>query len=132
MVDYVRLAATAVRLVTKNGTLVEFQRLDGAAPDPDQPWNGPATTPVAQTATTMAIFVHPSAADQFGIRIDVADLTARFSELVIAVPINPADNPALDTFQLVRRVGQSTRKISVIQKLRPAEITLLYYFGIAR
>ncbi len=43
MVDYVRLAATAERLISKNGGPVTIRKLARADEDPDKPWRGPGT-----------------------------------------------------------------------------------------
>jgi hypothetical protein len=62
MADYVRLAATAKRLVESNGRPVSFVRLQDAPADPDKPWRGAADprTPPAATVAGAAVAVPPS------------------------------------------------------------------------
>lgn len=42
MVNYVKIAATAKRLIEANGRTVSLVRLDRDPADPDMPWRGPA------------------------------------------------------------------------------------------
>lgn len=128
MVDYVRLAATAKRLIDKNGTDIVFEQLNGTT-TPDKPWTGPGDPVVKQSVTLRGLFVSP--ATMLGLKAIDEDLLKRYEQFIITAPASPA-TPDLTLFHRARRVGASDYSIGWAEQLRPADVVLLYYLGVNR
>jgi hypothetical protein len=128
MVDSVRLAATARRLIDKNGRAAEFLEYQGS--DSSEPWNpGGGGNIVKSTTPLKAVFVSPST--MLGLKAIDEELLKRFEQFVIAAPEDGAAYNLTD-YHAVRDSGGETYSIGWVEKLRPAELTLLYYFGVKR
>lgn len=131
--DYNRLAATAARLIQKNGALTLFHKLETIPSDLAKPWRGSTDVPPT-TVTIPAVFVHPvSEGMRLGISGDVNDLAARFSGFVITAPPTPNYTQDLSKFNLVQRsVNEGKSAIEFVEVLKPASVVLLYIYGIKR
>lgn len=131
IIDYAELAVTAKTLVEGTGRPVTFVQLDTTAADPARPHRG-AATPRGAGATEVegdAVAVPPSSATQLGISTLDEDFLKRAEQILIAIP--DAGSPELDNFDEV--IDGSVRwKINAIQKLRPADVTLLYFMSVRR
>ena len=133
MVNYVRLEATATRLINRNGRDITFQGFDRAPDDPLRPWRGPASSAPASTFATRGAFVPPNTVRQFrltalGEGTDFDDLV-RFSEQVIIVTYNGNRTVDLRAFdQVLDRT--TTWGIVGLQVLRPADIQMIAYVGV--
>lgn len=125
--DYVKLAATVVRLIAKNGRTVTLHKLSGAANDPAKPWKGPGT-PTLQGAgvEVKGVFV-PATGDALGREFISEELLARASEVLLVAP-NATDlepfNVLLDN--LIRW------RVEWCYTLKPADTVMLYAFGVCR
>lgn len=132
MVDYVRLASTAERLVKKNGRVATIARLSDAPPDPTYPWEGSdlSPQPLAEQHDLPAVFVPPSSATQLGMDAVPAELLARFEQVAIVAP-GPSFSVDLKGFQVVVDGGMRWR-VEWVSQLRPATQIMVYFFGVRR
>lgn len=130
MPDYTRLAATAQRLIQKNGRSIVFVKLDEASADPTQPWNGPDTSET--TLALNGVFVPPNTVRQFGISAlgegtEFRDLVT-FSEQIIITA--QGDNDLREYTKVIDR--DDRWGIIGLQVLRPGDINLLAFVGVRR
>jgi len=126
MVDYVKLAATALRLVEKNGRTVQFVKLDTTPlADSTKPWRGtsnPRTTPDA-TLDLKAVVVGPTS---LGFKTTVSDFLKKSEQIMIVATTQ-------DLSQYNEIVDNSRRwKIDGFEKLAPAGTTILYFVGVSQ
>ena len=129
MVDYVKLAATAERLIRLNGREVTFFRLSQTPTDPDKPWKG--NTPRPDYIVLPAVFVPPNTVRQFGLTslgqgTEFVDLIT-FSEQIAIV--FPEENDLREYTTLHDVVDYN---ILGIQVLRPGPINMLAFVGVRR
>lgn len=123
--DYVKLAATAQRLIAKTGRTVTLQRLSSEPGDPDKPWKGPGQPEVVQEKELKATFVPPSAG--LGRNLVDEELLKRSDQVALVAP----SDINLEVFNLILDSGVKWR-IEWMQTLMPAEQVLLYVFGVKR
>ena len=129
MVDAVKLAATVLRLLNKNGRSVTFIQHNTTLETPAEPWDGPAdprATP-ASTLVLSAVFAHPRFVDRLGLTIEVDDLIRRSDQIMIV----SQGNNDLSVFQEVLD-GAVYWKITGTEILRPGSTTLLGFVGVKR
>lgn len=130
MPDYVKLAATAERLIRNNGRSITFVKLDETAADPSEPWNGPASNET--TLALNGVFVPPNTVRQFGLSAlgegtEFRDLVT-FSEQVIITA--QGEN---DLREYTKVIDRSDRwGIIGLQVLRPGDTTLIAFVGVRR
>lgn len=131
MVDYVRLQATAQRLIEKNGRQIQFVRLNENASNTNRPWKGPPTGGET-TLDLRGVFVPPNTVRQFGLTAlgegtEVDDLVTMSEQIIITAQ---GDN---DLRIYTEVVDRSERwGIIGLQVLRPADVTLLAFVGVRR
>lgn len=130
MVNYVKLADTANRLITKNGRDAVFETTDKTPSDPAQPWKG---SNVAPTPTTFkVVMVPPNTVRQFGLTAlgqgtEYKDLI-KFSEQILI--LFPGTND-MRSYAHVQDGGVRWTVIGV-QLLQPADTQLLAFVGVRR
>lgn len=129
MVDYVKLAATAERLIRLNGRLVSFVRKTEVPLDPLKPWKG--NTAGETLLTVSAVFVPPNTVRQFGITslgqgTEFIDLIT-FSEQIAIIYQADADLREYTTL----RDGVDYNILG-IQVLKPGPINMLAFIGVRR
>lgn len=131
MVDFTALATTAKTLVDANGRDVTFLKFDRAAADANKPWRGPSDARGDADASVdlKAAFVEPSGAVRLGITSEHGALFRRAQQIMIVPAASTAED--LTTFQEVVD-GGSNWKITDIETLKPADVTLLYFVGVRR
>jgi len=128
--DYTKLAATAARLIKNNGRSITFVKLDEAAADPSEPWNGPASNET--TLALNGVFVPPNTVRQFGLSAlgegtEFKDLVT-FSEQIIITA--QGEN---DLREYTKVIDRSDRwGIIGLQVLRPGDTTLIAFVGVRR
>lgn len=131
MVDYVRLAQTANRLITANGRSIQMVRKNEVSADPTRPWTGPP----AGGETTLdlsGVFVPPNTVRQFGLTAlgrgtDFMDLVAMSEQIIITYP-GPND---LRVYTEV--VDEGVRwGIIGLQELKPGTVEMLAFIGVKR
>lgn len=130
MVDYVKLAATAKRLVAANGRLITFVKNSEVAVDPDKPWG--EQTNAETLFTTASVFVPPNTVRQFGLTAlgqgtEYTDLITFSDYIGIFFP----ETQDCRDFTHVRDGGEEFGIIG-LQILKPADIQLLGFVGIRR
>lgn len=128
MADYVKLAATATRLIKANGRLITLQKLSATPADATKPWNGPAAPTVAVQVTNVgAVFVPPGGS---GLGRSVVDdeLIKRCDQIALVAPVEEG----LETMSRILDTDGQTWKIEWVQVLKPAAKTLLYVIGVKR
>lgn len=130
MVDYVKLAATATRMIKKTGRDVDIIKLNRTDSDSSKPWRGntaPRTSP-EQTVTVKATFVQPDSTTQLGLSTVRADgLLKRSDQIMIVAPttVNLEDfDEVLD--------GGTRWGIVGVEVLQPGIVRLLYFIGVKR
>lgn len=128
MVDYVKLAATALRLVTKNGKTVTVTKLNTTASDADKPWRGAADPrgPAAATESVKAVEVAPAS---LGKLISKGDIPANVETAFMIAP--ELTTAVLDDFDELTSDG-TIYSIEKIIKIKPADVVMLYIIMVAR
>lgn len=130
MVDFNRSAATAKRLVDKNGRDVTLVELDFDADNTSKPWRPqekPRDTP-ASTASYRASFVPLAATDRLGFRRITEDMIKRSDATCL---IGTSDN--LEKYQeLIDSRDGRRYKIMISDQLDPASPNVLWYLLLSR
>lgn len=130
--DYAKLLATAKRLLQKNGKQITLSMLDDAAGATGKPWlavANPRDPNVVDSIQVYAVNVPLSAGASLGIKADaIFELSKNIKSFYIAEPgTDTPDN--FDQYQLLTD-GSQELKIEFVEKLKPADTTLLYYIGV--
>lgn len=130
MVDYVRVAATAKRLIDANGRQISLIRPSTVPLDPLKPWKG--SVPGDEQLVINGVFVPPNTVRQFGISslgegTEFIDLI-QFSEQIAIVHQGQVD---VRDYTTLRDNGVNWNILG-IQVLRPAETYLLAFIGVRR
>lgn len=135
MPNYTALATTARRLVAAAGRTVALQIVSTTSDDAAKPWDGPAdptATPSASITGCSAAFVPIAGASSLGIKTEYEDLLRKCSQ--VAILTLPASPGAMDPLKATHLLDSDSShwRVLFIQELRPAEIALCYYVGVAR
>ena len=123
MANFTRLAATAKRLVDKNGRSVTLTKQGKTPTDATKPWRG-LSTPTVSTVTGKAVFVEPSKEQRNVDNVKRADAVVYFAA-------NNDAGQALETFDTLLD-GTTIWKINRAELLKPATKKLLYILEVAR
>lgn len=126
MVNYVKSAATAKRLIEANGQDVSLYRKSETPSDSTKPWRGPATlTANTLVATVKGVVVDMSDKDVDGTLIRRSD-----RKLMIANDSLPT-NVTTEDIDFVRIAGEDFKVVSS-NPLQPGPIRILYEFILRR
>lgn len=138
MADYVKLLATANRLVSKNGREIVLYRSNRLSADSAKPWRGPPPVDVNEpttadfTLTLRGVFVPPNTVREFGITSlgegSLMEDMIKVSQQIVIVAGKEVDFREFD--KLTDR-GE-TWGIQAMQVLRPGDVTLLAFMGVRR
>lgn len=129
MADYSRQIATAQRMIRDKGRLVAFARTSTGPSDPDDPLAGPAPAPAPVTGIP-AVFVSPGVASaSLGYAAITAGLFKRCTQVALVASDGAND---FTKFSFLTDTDNSTWKIEAVDKLAPAEDTILYFIGVRR
>jgi hypothetical protein len=126
MVNYVRMAATAKRLIEGNGRTVTLVRLSRSPEDTDKPWRGPDLTPdpVPPAITCKAVIIPYVEKEVDGSNIKHGDKRAYIAETSL-------DEIEIETYD--RLVDASViYKIVIASLLNPGDVRLLYELQLRR
>lgn len=126
MADFAKLAATAKRLIEKNGRPIDLYRRSTTPADPLKPWRGTELTATGGALQGVRAAVVPAAGSGFG-RTRTNDTTrdsARDQVALIAASSIPA-GVDLEVFTEIVDGGRSWR-IGEVWKLQPADIPLVF------
>lgn len=133
MVDYVKLAATAKRLVEANGRQITFIREAETKADPLKPWEGPGPEGAAPPTEVplYGVFVPPNTVRQFGVTAlgegtEFDDVIAYSEQIAIVFP----ETNDLRTFTHIEDNGRWG--IIGLQVLKPADTLLLAFVAVRR
>lgn len=131
MVDYVKMAATALRLVTKNGKTITLVKLATTPSDVTKPWRGPVDQrgPAAASVDLKGVEV-PLLKRQFGAAYSKKDIPDTVTDAFLVAPAL-SGTPDLTEFDELISDGV-TYKIEVADVLRPGPVILLYYFMVSK
>lgn len=127
MADHTEFLDLARELIADEGRSVTFQKFDGTAADATAPWNGPGAPTVADSETTIAVFLPDGAG--FGKMIEDNELFKSSEQMVLVAP--PVSGKILGDFHAVLDGGVRW-KINVTKELKPADLTVLYAMGVSR
>lgn len=129
--DYAAKLAKVKERIRAKGRQITLSSLDPDSATPSKPWLG-ATDPRdplnTDSTTIYAVNVPMSSASSLGIRAEAVELYKDTQSVFIAEP--GEDTPEdFDQYQIVTD-GSQEFKITFIEKLKPADLTLLYYIGV--
>lgn len=129
--DYAAKLAKVKERISAKGRQITLSSLDPDSATPSKPWLG-ATDPRdplnTDSTTIYAVNVPMSSASSLGIRAEAVELYKDTQSVFIAEP--GEDTPEdFDQYQIVID-GSQEFKITFIEKLKPADLTLLYYIGV--
>lgn len=130
--DYTATAATALRLVEKFGKTVSVHQLATTPADGSMPWKGPTDprTPYASTKSVKAVMVGPDSLVQMGLARADSDLVKSSSQVLIVAP-GPSEQTDLTQYHEVTN-GDEVMRITAATMLRPADLIILFFIGVAR
>lgn len=130
MADFVKLAATAKRLIEKNGRVVSLFKRSTTPANASQPWRGATALDASGNPLNVIACVVPAAGSGFGRRRVVdGELAEAFEQVaLVAASSLPADTE-LERFSTVVD-GKRTWKIDAVDKLQPADVPLVYVLGL--
>ncbi len=136
MVDYVRLAATAQRLVEANGRSVTAYKTNRTPDNPAEPWRGTSSTPSTgaggDSAPLIIAFVPPRGTG-LGKLLERADGT--LLDTIEQVGLLAADTvPAGDDIESFDQVldGSTLYKIEQRETLKPGDTAVLHVLGLSK
>jgi len=133
IVGYTELAADAKTLIEGTGRSVTFNRFDQSPANASKPWEGPADpigTPDA-TATIYGTFVPPTDGRLLGLGGVDEDLLKRSEQICIVAP--GTTSPPFDLLTANQVVDGTTKwKVTFTQTLKPGDVVLLYFIGVAK
>lgn len=125
--DYAAIAATVVTLIAQTGRLVKLQQLSKTPADATKPWAGPGVPTIAAGEQTVAATFVPASGSGLGLSFIREDLLARADEVALIGP-GAVD---LSTFTIMLDNAVSWN-VEWVQVLKPADVVLLYAFGVKR
>jgi hypothetical protein len=125
MADHARFVALATRLIEKNGRDVILKEKSGTATDTNKPWKGSTSSPTV-LGTVKAVFV-PFRGFEFGSTFTDDELMKSVDEVCLIA----GGNDAFDNTTLIYDETKDL-KVEWIRRLRPADLTVLYAFGVMR
>lgn len=126
--DFNRAVALAQRLINKNGRTVDLLKLDATAADADKPWKGAGTPTTADTYTGKGVFLPVSSLQELGKYLVDEELLKKCDQ--VAMMAGGAGKDLTTFHQFVD--GSVKWRIEWARELKPADITVLYAFGVCR
>lgn len=125
--DYAALAIKVRALIVKFGTSVTLEKLDATPADSNMPWKGPSSPAVALSQAASGVRVPPSG-NELGRLISSPELLAKVDDVYLVEPVEGVD---LEQFNTVLAFGKRMR-VEWVQTLKPADVPMLYAFGVCR
>lgn len=134
MVDFVSLAATALRLINENGRAVTIRQLGNTPVDVAQPWRGPTDelVPVRDSQSGIAIFTTDRVRQgiAWGLATDFID-GVKSSSHVCLFPASSDGGKNLEEFDEIVD-GSTIWRIVRAELLQPGDTKILYAFEVMR
>jgi hypothetical protein len=135
MANYVKLLATANRLIAKNGRDVVLKRFPRVPVDNTKPWRGPIEATEEFPDVTLSIrgvFVPPNTVREFGLTsLGEGSLMEDMIKTSHQIVIIPGQSTDIRDFNILTDRDQDWG-IKAMQVLRPGDIALLAFIGVAR
>jgi hypothetical protein len=125
MVNYVKSAATAKRLIEANGQDVSLYRKNETAGDATKPWRGPSGTGNKLIATVKGVVVDMNDKDVDGTLIRRSD-----RKLMVANDSLPTGTTTEDIDHI--RISGEDYKVVSSSPLQPGSVRILYEFILRR
>lgn len=129
MANYDEFVVLANELLLESGKLVTLQQFGALADDPTKPWKGSEQTDVAMEYKNVSAVFVPIIGKDLGIVVNDKELLKRTKQVAIVAPIAEGLE---DKITKIKDLSGVTWKVVWAQCLRPAEQTILYYFGVER
>jgi hypothetical protein len=127
--NYDEFVVLANELLFESGTLVTLQQFGTLADDPTKPWKGSEQTDLAMEYKNVSAVFVPIIGKDLGIVVNDKELLKRTKQVAIVAPIAEGLE---DKITKIKDLSGVTWKVVWAQCLRPAEQTILYYFGVER
>jgi hypothetical protein len=129
-INYVKLQATALRLINENGRAITLVRKSRTPADANEPWNGP--TGADTTLSLTGVFVPPSSVREFGLPAlgegtEYQDML-RFSQQIVIVAPEAND---VRNYEILQDRSDDWGIVAT-QVLRPGDLTMLAFIGVRR
>ena len=131
MVDSVKLAATAKRLIEANGREVTMYKRNRTPSNVAQPWRGPAAAPTTSDGDTLTpkIAFVPSGGGGLGIMtMTSAELEKSFDQIGLLASDSVTGKNIEDFDTIVD--DAKVWKIQLVEELKPAGTSLIYALGL--
>lgn len=129
--DYGPVIATAATLIADFGRTIKVIKISEAETDSAKPWRGvenPRATP-ALSVTVKGVFVHPSSAEDFGIKVeDINGLGMKTQVCLVAANVS---TESLEDADEIEDEGVTWRIINAVV-LRPGDAKIIYMFFVER
>lgn len=122
MADHQKFVALALRLIAKHGRNVSFKVLDSTPDDVDRPWRGSTDAPTI-IGPLKGVFL-PFRGFEFGSLFNDQNLIKEVQQVCLVA----GGQGDLETAHIL--VSGADFKIEWVQRLRPADQTILYAFGV--
>ena len=134
MPNYVKLAATAKRLIEAAGRTCTLRKSNLAVVDPGKPWRAPASPPTAPDGgaviTVKVAFVPPEGSG-FGFeRVVDGELADTYDQVGLVAADSLPAGTNLEVFSTVEDRGRAWRILRV-GRLQPGDVPLVFMLGLA-
>ena len=137
MADFVKLAATAKRLIEKNGRAVTLYRRERTPAVSSDPWRGtPASAKPEATLGPVKMAFVPAGGSGLGKMITDASgqLTKEIDQVGFlaadsVVALSPAE-PDVKKYDTLVDGSERAYKIQQVGELKPADTTVIYFLGL--
>lgn len=126
MAEHDEFRILAIELIEAEGRTITLRELSAAAGDPNKPWNGPGVPTAVRTVAVHGVFV-PAAGSSLGRNITTDELLKEVEQIAL---VEPSEEGLERMHQIVD--GGTIWKVEWAQVLKPADVTLLYLFGVKR
>lgn len=127
MANHQKFLALATRLIKKHGRTIGFKKLAEGANNPDRPWGSNSNAAPIILGNYMGCMV-PFKGNDFGREWADFDMT-KYADNILLVAGVPGVNLEESHFVID---GGKDFKVEWVQVLRPADLTILYAFGVNR
>jgi len=130
--EYEEMALFAREEIDTGGRTVDIIEFGKTPKTVGKEWEGPLSSRdnPDKKVTTKAIFVNPSSLVQLGLMTISDDLVIKSQQILQVAPGNDITDDLEDFSEVID--GDTEWKIVGVQKLRPADRTLLYFIGVKR
>jgi hypothetical protein len=124
--DFVKLAATAKRLIEKNGRTLSLYKRSTTPANALQPWRGTAAADADGDPLDLIVCVVPASGSGFGReRVVDGELAEAFSEVGLIAASSVPAGVDLERFSSLVD-GKRAWKINKVGKLQPADVPLVF------